>query len=307
VNVELTPSKGTGGGTEEQLQQAGVAKLGEVLGRRPEPFLERVAALPGQPETAATAAAFLAVFREKTELGQTLRLSIDLIVTKIPKPRDRHGQLLQLVRGRTAGSVDEPEDQVGDRREVRHLTKATWRVGSLWSDSYRRSPTMSLVLNGAATWNVVLAGHIAAGGTGLILGPLAMRATKRRGPHTTLGETYHWVMLAVCVTATVLAVLAWNRIWWFLPIAAFSYANAFVGYVAAKRRGRGWLRVHIGGMLGSYIALTTALLVVNLGDTLPIVWFLPTIVGSPMVAWLSNQVDRGRRPRRGIASSDSRA
>jgi hypothetical protein len=146
-------------------------------------------------------------------------------------------------------------------------------------------------------WNVVLAGHIAAGSTGLILGPLAMRATKRRGPHTILGETYHWVMLAVCLSAAALAVLAWDRIWWFLPIAAFSYANALVGYVAAKRRRRGWLRVHIGGMLGSYIALTTALLVVNFGDTLPVVWFLPTFVGSPIIAWLSNEVDRGRRPR----------
>jgi len=142
-----------------------------------------------------------------------------------------------------------------------------------------------------------LAIHIAAGSTGLILGPLAMRAPKLRGPHTRLGETYHWVMLAVCVSAAGLSILAWRRIWWLLPIAVFSYANALVGYLAVKRRWSGWLRAHIGGMGGSYIALVTALLVVNVGQRLPIVWFLPTVIGSPTIAWVINEVDRGRRPR----------
>lgn len=149
-------------------------------------------------------------------------------------------------------------------------------------------------------WDSILALHIGAGGTGLLLGPLAMRATKRRGAHTNLGEAYHWVMLTVCLSATTLAILAWERSWEFVPIAAFSYANAVVGYIAAKRRRRRWLRLHIAGMCGSYIALTTALLVVNLGDRLPVVWFLPTIVGSPIIAWVIYEVDRGRRPRRPV-------
>jgi uncharacterized membrane protein YeaQ/YmgE (transglycosylase-associated protein family) len=141
-----------------------------------------------------------------------------------------------------------------------------------------------------------LAVHIAAGTTGLLLGPIAMRAPKRRGPHTRLGESYHWVMLAVCLSAAGLAILDWQRIWWFLPIAAFSYANALRGYLAAKRRRPGWLRAHIGGMGGSYIALITALLVVNLGRDLAIVWLLPTVVGSPIIVWVISEVDRGRRP-----------
>src|SRR5437588_11039684 len=117
----------------------------------------------------------------------------------------------------------------------------------------------------------ILALHIAAGSTGLILGPIAMRAPKRRGPHTRLGAIYHWVMLAACVSAAGLAVLAFDRIWWFLLIAVFSYANALVGYLAVKRRRPGWLRRHVRGMCGSYIALVTALLVVNVGQQLPIV------------------------------------
>ncbi|HEX8743438.1 MAG TPA: DUF2306 domain-containing protein [Thermoleophilaceae bacterium] len=144
----------------------------------------------------------------------------------------------------------------------------------------------------------LLALHVTAGATGLLLGPVTMRAIKRRGPHTRLGEAYHWVMLTVAATAAALAVLAWQRIWWFLPIALFSYANALVGYVAVKRRRPRWLKRHIGGMCGSYIALVTALLVVNAGRSLLIVWLLPTIVGSPIIVWLINEVDKGRRPRR---------
>jgi uncharacterized membrane protein len=151
----------------------------------------------------------------------------------------------------------------------------------------------------------VLAAHIAAGTTGLILGPLAMRAPKRRGPHTRLGETYHWVMLAVCVSALGLTVVAWPRLWWFLPIIGFSYANALVGYVAVKRRRPGWIRAHIGGMGGSYIALVTALLVVNVGQQLPVVWFLPTIIGTPIILMVTNRFDRRRVQRASTSHSSS--
>ena len=153
----------------------------------------------------------------------------------------------------------------------------------------------------------ILGIHIAVGTTGLILGPLAMWSPKRRGTHTRLGETYHWVMLAVCLSAAALAILAWHRIWWFLPIAAFSYVNALLGYLAAKRRRPGWVRRHVRGMGGSYIALVTALLVVNVGQALPIVWFLPTIIGSPIIAWVLSEVDRGRRPKLPTKLPQSRA
>jgi hypothetical protein len=125
---------------------------------------------------------------------------------------------------------------------------------------------------------------------------VAMRAAKRPGAHTRAGEAYHWVMLAVCLSATALALLHLSRLWWFLPIAAGSYAFALLGYLAAKLRWRGWLRAHVSGQGGSYIALVTALLVVNLGGPL-IIWFLPTMVGSPLTAWVNYQVATGRRPK----------
>ena len=154
-------------------------------------------------------------------------------------------------------------------------------------------------------FRVVLAFHIAAGAAGLILGPIAMRARKGPGLHTRAGEAYHWVMLAVCLTASLLAVLEWKRLWWFLPIAAGSYAFALLGYAAAKRRWHGWIKAHIAGQGGSYIAMTTALLVVNWetltgtrGISSPMAWALPTVVGAPIIAWVTYQVRIGKRPKR---------
>jgi hypothetical protein len=148
--------------------------------------------------------------------------------------------------------------------------------------------------------SIALGVHIAAGSAGLVLGPIAMRAGKRRGTHTRAGEAYHWVMLTVCASAIVLAALKWSELWWFLPITLWSYGLALLGYLAAKIRWRGWLQAHISGQGGSYIALTTALLVVNLGAASAplIVWLIPTIVGSPLIVWVNRQVARGNRPKR---------
>ena len=153
-------------------------------------------------------------------------------------------------------------------------------------------------------FRAVLVFHIAAGTVGLVLGPIAMTALKGSRLHAWAGELYHWVMLAVCVSAAGLAWLDWERNWWFLPIAVGSYAFAFVGYVAAKRRWPGWLAVHVSGQGGSYIAMLTAILVVNWqlltgtsGRSSPLAWIIPTVVGSPLIAWVNVQVGRGRRPK----------
>ncbi len=145
--------------------------------------------------------------------------------------------------------------------------------------------------------DVVLFAHIACGTAGLILGPTAMWARKLPGLHTQAGEIYHWIMLGVGVTAAALAFLDWSRLWWFLPIAAGSYAFALLGYLAAKLRWNNWLRFHLAGQGGSYIAMVTALLVVNTSIQTWWAWILPTLVGSPLIAWISIEVAAGRRPR----------
>jgi hypothetical protein len=55
--------------------------------------------------------------------------------------------------------------------------------------------------------HAILAVHIALGATGLVLGAIALLARKHRGRHTRVGEAYHWIMLSVCVTAIVIALL----------------------------------------------------------------------------------------------------
>ena len=141
--------------------------------------------------------------------------------------------------------------------------------------------------------------HIALGAVGLVLGPIAMIAAKRPGLHTRTGEAYHWVVLGVCLTAVAIAVADWGRNWWFAPIAVGSYAFALLGYAAAKRRWRGWLVAHVSGQGGSYIAMVTALLVVNWqpltgvsGRATLWPWVLPTVVGTPIIAWVNTRLRR---------------
>jgi len=151
--------------------------------------------------------------------------------------------------------------------------------------------------------DVALAVHVTAGTAGLVLGPTIMLVPKRRGLHTRLGEIYHWVFLVLFLSALSLAVLN-PSVWWLGLVGAGSYGFALMGYLAAKRRRSGWIFPHISGQGGSYISMTTALLVVNwnaisdaTGFVAALPWFLPTVIGSPLIAWVSTQVARGRRPR----------
>lgn len=62
-----------------------------------------------------------------------------------------------------------------------------------------------------------------------------------------------------------------------------------------------WLLRHIGMILGSYIATTTAFLVTNVQTFEPawIPWLAPTIIGSPIIAYYSSKVARaGKRTER---------
>jgi hypothetical protein len=144
---------------------------------------------------------------------------------------------------------------------------------------------------------VALSFHIAAGSAGLVLGPVAMFAGKRRGTHTRVGEAYHWVFVVLFVSAGALAVLNWDEVWWLAFVGLFSYAFALLGYLAAKMRWRGWMQAHVSGQGGSYIAMVTALLVVNLGAASPLAWIAPTVVGSPLIVWANFKIAAGTRPK----------
>lgn len=144
---------------------------------------------------------------------------------------------------------------------------------------------------------LVLAFHIACGTGGIILGPVVMQARKMPGRHTKFGEIYHWLFLAVFLSASALSIMNWERLWWLLPVGIGSYAFALLGYLSAKLRWQHWLLYHLAGQGGSYIAMTTAVLVVNFGTGAWWAWVLPTIVGSPMITWINYEIARGRRPK----------
>ena len=152
---------------------------------------------------------------------------------------------------------------------------------------------------------VVLTIPVAAGVAGLVLGPVSMFSRKRRGRHTRAGEAYHWAFLTLFVSAVTLALLDWEESWFLAPVGAGSYAFALLGYSAAKRRRPGWLIPRVAGQGGSYIAMSSATLVVNwenltgtVGRESPLPWVLPTRVGTPLVYWVTREVAAGRRPKR---------
>lgn len=178
-----------------------------------------------------------------------------------------------------------------------------WQRGVISAETHCVGLRVTLTL-----WRVdtVLVIHIALGAAALITGPIAMVSGKRRGLHTRVGEAYHWLVLGTCVAAAALAVMNWSRIWWFLPVAAGSYTFALIGYVSGKRRWPGWLSIHIAGQGGSYIALVTAVLVVNWrivfgapGIASPAAWILPTVIGSPIIGFVIAK--RQQKPQRRTA------
>lgn len=128
---------------------------------------------------------------------------------------------------------------------------------------------------------ILLGLHILCGGAGLILGPLAMTAPKRRGRHTTAGLAYQAATAGLCATAVGLAALK-PSLWWLGLIAIGTEAAAAGGWLAQRLRRGGWLRWHISLMCGSYVSFVTAFLVVNTGGFVA-AWIAPTVVATPLI------------------------
>jgi len=138
--------------------------------------------------------------------------------------------------------------------------------------------------------NYLLYVHLAAANLGLLLGPLASFTQKSRGWHTRSGNLYHWLVLVTCSTGMTFSTMTWEKHWYLFFIAIVSYAFALYGFLAAKRKANGWLKKHITGMLGSYIAMVTAIVAVNAME-LPlfnqfspwVAWLTPTAIGIPLI------------------------
>lgn len=133
----------------------------------------------------------------------------------------------------------------------------------------------------------LLALHVSSGVTGLLIAPLALAAPKLRGWHTRLGYVYLVAVSGVCTSAVGLAALHWSRLWWLAAIGVATEAAALAGLAVRLRRPASWRQLHVSFMCGSYVSLVTALLVVNFGG--PFAWLLPTVVGTPVIAWAARR------------------
>ncbi len=123
--------------------------------------------------------------------------------------------------------------------------------------------------------------HVAAGTAGLLLGPLWLlaRLGGRRGRGA--AAAYQAAVAAVAATGSVLAVLT-PGLGVLVAFGVLSAALAVGGALARRRAWPHWpaLQPHLLG--GSYIALTTGLLVARTGD--PVAWVLPTLLGQVPIA-----------------------
>jgi hypothetical protein len=130
----------------------------------------------------------------------------------------------------------------------------------------------------------VLWAHVATGVIAWIAGAVALwtNLPGRRSGGTL--AAFHWSVLAVAVTASVLVAYRPAQLWWLWLLAILSYGLALLGYVAPRDRSLGWLRLGIHGQGGACIALVTATFVVSVdGLTRVAAWSLPTLVGVPLL------------------------
>ena len=137
------------------------------------------------------------------------------------------------------------------------------------------------------TYTVTLIVHVAVGVAGVLLGPVVLLSAAA-GRVSRFAGAYHASILLVCASAVVLSALDFAHLWWFLLVAAGSYAFALRAFTAARRRRPGWLPRYIRGQGGAYIALWTAVVVVSVNN-LPVVWLIPTAVGAPLIEWLAHR------------------
>jgi hypothetical protein len=132
--------------------------------------------------------------------------------------------------------------------------------------------------------NAVLWMHVVAGAVAWIVGAVALlRNLPGRRSRAALA-VFHWSVLAVAITASVLVVFRPAQLWWLWLLAALSYGLALLGYLAPRERTAGWLRLGIHGQGGACIALVTATFVVSVDGVARVAaWALPTLVGVPLL------------------------
>ena len=137
---------------------------------------------------------------------------------------------------------------------------------------------------------VVVGIHIPLGIVCVVVGAIAMFSKKRRGRHSTFGKSYFWCLLGLFASAALLAIMRWAENYHLFVLGAMSFASAWLGRVAVRKRWPYWARLHIAGMGLSYVLMLIAFYVDN-GKQLPfwkdlptfMYWLFPLAVGTPLI------------------------
>jgi hypothetical protein len=137
---------------------------------------------------------------------------------------------------------------------------------------------------------VVFAVHIPLGLACVVIGAVAMLIQKRRGRHSNVGTIYFWCLLSLFASATFLSIMRWADNYHLFVLGAMSFASAWIGRTALRRRWPYWVRLHIAGMGLSYVLMLVAFYVDN-GKQLPIwrdlphftYWLIPLAIGVPLI------------------------
>jgi hypothetical protein len=136
---------------------------------------------------------------------------------------------------------------------------------------------------------IVLA-HIPLGIACVVAGVVAMLSRKQRGRHSTGGNVYYWFLMALFASAGLLSAMRWAENVHLFALGALSFASAWAGRAALRRRWPHWVRLHISGMGLSYVLMLIAFYVDN-GNQLPLwqrlppftYWLIPLAVGVPLI------------------------
>jgi hypothetical protein len=123
--------------------------------------------------------------------------------------------------------------------------------------------------------------HVAAGTAGLLLGPLWLVARLRGRAGTGAAAAYQAAVAGVAATGAALALLT-PGLAWLVGFGALGVVLAVTGALARRRGWPHWRTVQPHLLGGSYVALTTGLLVAQTQH--PVAWVLPALAGQVPIA-----------------------
>jgi hypothetical protein len=132
--------------------------------------------------------------------------------------------------------------------------------------------------------------HILAGLVCVVTGIVTIASEKRPGLHPICGTIYHWGLAVLVISAGFLAATHWTDDRVLFGLEVISFGASSLGRTARRRHWQNWVGTHIISMGCSFITMLTAFCVEE-GESLPglsglprlTYWFLPALVGTPLI------------------------